>query len=280
MKLVLCFLLLALFVNKGESIKCYVCSSSETPDCADHVSKLEPKECSTSGLGEVYDGIRKGLQGLTMFLGTEVKQLNTPFACQKTVISDYTHGNSTIVRTCSLAKAEGVDPCALTVDVEKLVRKNVKTDFCEVCETDLCNGSSRHSFSISFFITMVCFAVLLPSWYKFGERGLNHIKSTITYGSETWHLKSGTIHKLHSTEIDFWRRSARISWRDKIRNSLIREKIKVKGSLTENIKTAQLRWFGYPMGRRKSGRPNITWTEGILKTMRETGRIERNGIWL
>ena len=70
--------------------------------------------------------------------------------------------------------------------------------------------------------------------------------------------------------------------------------MKVKGSLTEDIKTAQLRWFGHvkrmredrlpkkifewqPMGRRKRGRPNITWTEGILKTMRERGIQE--GDW-
>ncbi|PSN35169.1 hypothetical protein C0J52_23483 [Blattella germanica] len=70
--------------------------------------------------------------------------------------------------------------------------------------------------------------------------------------------------------MDFWRRSARISRRDKIRNTVIREKMKVKGSLTEDIKTAQLRWFGHikrmredrlpkmifewqPMGRRKRG---------------------------
>ncbi|PSN39623.1 hypothetical protein C0J52_13800 [Blattella germanica] len=48
------------------------------------------------------------------------------------------------------------------------------------------------------------------------------VKSTITYGSETWHLKSGAIQKLHSTEMDFWRRSARISRRDKIKNTVIR----------------------------------------------------------
>ncbi|PSN41472.1 hypothetical protein C0J52_27683 [Blattella germanica] len=70
--------------------------------------------------------------------------------------------------------------------------------------------------------------------------------------------------------------------------------MKVKGSLTEYIKTAQLRWFGHvirmredrlpknifewhPMGRRKRGRSNITWTEGILKTMRERGLQE--GDW-
>ncbi|PSN49533.1 hypothetical protein C0J52_04974 [Blattella germanica] len=29
-----------------------------------------------------------------------------------------------------------------------------------------------------------------------------------------------------------------------------------------------------PMGRRKRGRPNITWTEGILKTVRERGLQE------
>ncbi|PSN52366.1 hypothetical protein C0J52_06736 [Blattella germanica] len=75
---------------------------------------------------------------------------------------------------------------------------------------------------------------------------------------------------------------------EKIRNIGIIEKMKVKGSLTEDIKTAQLRWFGHvkmmrderlpnmifewqPMGRRKKGRPNLTLTEGMLKTMTERG---------
>ncbi|PSN46919.1 hypothetical protein C0J52_23678 [Blattella germanica] len=90
--------------------------------------------------------------------------------------------------------------------------------------------------------------------------------------------------------MDFWRRSSRISRREKIRNTVIREEMKAKGSLTEDIKTVglQLRSFGHikrmredrlpkkifewqPMGRRKRVRPNITWTEGILKTMRERG---------
>ncbi|PSN57812.1 hypothetical protein C0J52_04368, partial [Blattella germanica] len=106
------------------------------------------------------------------------------------------------------------------------------------------------------------------------------VKSTIIYRSETWHLKSARAHK--------------ISRREKIRNTVLREKMKVKGSLTEDIKTEQLRWFGHvkrkredrlrkkifewqPMGRRQRGRPNITCTEGILKTMRERGIQE--GDW-
>ncbi|PSN37193.1 hypothetical protein C0J52_15116 [Blattella germanica] len=61
--------------------------------------------------------------------------------------------------------------------------------------------------------------------------------------------------------------------------------MKIKGSIPKDIKTTQLRWFRHtkkmrddrlqkiyewqPMERRKRGRPNITWTEGILKTMRD-----------
>jgi hypothetical protein len=37
------------------------------------------------------------------------------------------------------------------------------------------------------------------------------VKSTITYAAETWCLKAKTTAKLNSTDLDFWRRSARIS---------------------------------------------------------------------
>jgi hypothetical protein len=37
-------------------------------------------------------------------------------------------------------------------------------------------------------------------------------------------LKAKTTAKLSSTEMDFWRRSARISRKDKIRNNVIKEK--------------------------------------------------------
>jgi len=37
------------------------------------------------------------------------------------------------------------------------------------------------------------------------------VKSTVTYTAETWCLKAKTVTKLISTEMDFWRRSARIS---------------------------------------------------------------------
>ena len=66
------------------------------------------------------------------------------------------------------------------------------------------------------------------------------VKSTITYAAETWCLNAKTVAKLNSTEMEFRRRSARISRKDKIRNSIIKQKINVTRSLLENMKTKQL----------------------------------------
>jgi len=71
------------------------------------------------------------------------------------------------------------------------------------------------------------------------------VKSTITYAAETGRLKAKTVAKLNSTEIDFWRRSARISRKDKIRNTIIKQKMNVTGSLLDDIKTQQLKWYGH-----------------------------------
>ena len=49
------------------------------------------------------------------------------------------------------------------------------------------------------------------------------VKSTITYVAETGCLKAKMTAKLNSTEMDFWRRSARISRKDKIRNTIIKK---------------------------------------------------------
>jgi hypothetical protein len=49
------------------------------------------------------------------------------------------------------------------------------------------------------------------------------VKSTITYVAETWRLKAKKVAKLNSTEMDFWRCSARISRKEKLRNSIIKK---------------------------------------------------------
>ena len=114
------------------------------------------------------------------------------------------------------------------------------------------------------------------------------------YIAETWCLKAKTVAKLNSTEIDFWRRSARISRKDKVRNNIMKQEMNVTRSLLEDINTKQLKWYGHvqrmeegrlsikkviklsPPGRRKQGRPKITWVEGIRGLMEENGFMEED----
>jgi hypothetical protein len=43
--------------------------------------------------------------------------------------------------------------------------------------------------------------------------------------------------------MDFWRRSAPISRKDKIRNNIIKQKMNVARFLLDDIKTKQLQWY-------------------------------------
>ena len=104
-------------------------------------------------------------------------------------------------------------------------------------------------------------------------------------------LKAKTVTKLNSTEMDFWRRSARISRKDKIRNTIIKQKVNLTRSLLGDIKTKKLQWYGHvqrmeegrlpkevmkwrPPGRRKRGRPKLAWAEGIRGLMGVKGVME------
>jgi hypothetical protein len=77
------------------------------------------------------------------------------------------------------------------------------------------------------------------------------VKSTITYAAETWCLKAKTLAKLNSTEIDFWRRSARVSRKDKIRNSTLKQRMNVTKSLLDDYKVTSMVWTCSKNGRGK-----------------------------
>ena len=93
--------------------------------------------------------------------------------------------------------------------------------------------------------------------------------------------------------MDFWRCSARVSKKDKIRNTVIKQKLNVTRSLLDDIKTKQLEWYGHvqrmeegrlpkevmkwrPQGRRKRGRPKLTWAEGIRGLTGGKGLMEED----
>ena len=53
--------------------------------------------------------------------------------------------------------------------------------------------------------------------------------------------------------MDFWRRSTRISRKDKFRNNIIKQKMNVTRSLLGDIKTKQLKRYGHDQ-RMEEGR--------------------------
>ena len=57
------------------------------------------------------------------------------------------------------------------------------------------------------------------------------VKSIITYGCEIWPSKQKTESMLLATEVDFWRRVARLSKLERIRNETIREMMGVQNTL-------------------------------------------------
>ena len=47
-----------------------------------------------------------------------------------------------------------------------------------------------------------------------------------------------------NVKMDFWRRLARVSKREKIRNEVINDKMNVKNLIFDFIKTKKLQWYG------------------------------------
>ena len=61
------------------------------------------------------------------------------------------------------------------------------------------------------------------------------VRSNMTYGSEAWITNKHTTIKLVTAEMDFWRRSAIVSRREKIRNDVIKDRMNVKNVIADFI---------------------------------------------
>jgi hypothetical protein len=97
---------------------------------------------------------------------------------------------------------------------------------------------------------------------------------------------------LLATEMDFWRRSARKSRKEKIRNVTIREVMEVRKNILEVTEEKRLRWFGHvermpgnrlplslrmgPRGNTKKGRPKQRWIDGVRRSMTNHGLTEED----
>jgi hypothetical protein len=119
------------------------------------------------------------------------------------------------------------------------------------------------------------------------------VQIILLYGAETWTLNIQQANKLLATEMDFWRRSARKSRKEKVRNVTIRDIVEVGKNILEVIELKRLRWFGHvkrmpgnrlplkslewePEGTRRRGRPKERWVDGVRRSMTNYGLTEED----
>jgi hypothetical protein len=119
------------------------------------------------------------------------------------------------------------------------------------------------------------------------------VQSILLYGAETWTLNTQQVNKLLATEMDFWKRSARKSRKEKVRNGTIREIMEVGKNVLEVIEETRLRWFGHLKrmpgnrlllkmlkweleGTRRRGRPKERWIDGVRRSMTNHGLREED----
>ncbi|KAF3661450.1 Tyrosyl-DNA phosphodiesterase-related isoform 2 [Capsicum annuum] len=68
------------------------------------------------------------------------------------------------------------------------------------------------------------------------------------YGAEYWSVKNFHIQKLKVTEMRMLRRMCGLTGRDRVRNEIIREKVRV-ASVEDKMREVRMRWFGHVMRR-------------------------------
>lgn len=120
------------------------------------------------------------------------------------------------------------------------------------------------------------------------------VESICTYGAETWELTQRDRSRLMAVEMDYWRRSCRISRLDHVRNDTIREMMNVEGTIMDTVDKKRLTWYGHlqrmedrrwpkrvwqwvPPERRKRGRPPRSWKKDVEEAMLARGLQE--GDW-
>ncbi|KAI5746693.1 hypothetical protein M8J77_006372 [Diaphorina citri] len=125
------------------------------------------------------------------------------------------------------------------------------------------------------------------------------VRPAMMYGAETWALKKVHEKRLEVAEMRMLRWSCGVTRMDRIRNEVIRDKIKVT-EVTKKIQERRLQWYGHVMrrdedyvgkrvsrmeveGRRARGRPKKRWEHCINKDLSEKGlrgnEVHNRGSW-
>lgn len=113
------------------------------------------------------------------------------------------------------------------------------------------------------------------------------VKPTLSFASETWTTTQRQRNKLNSMEMRFLRKIQGKTRRDRIRNEVFREQLKIIPIQT-TIEQSQIRWLGHiqrmgnermvkriyearEVSKRKRGRPRNTWKEEVRSALEARG---------
>lgn len=114
--------------------------------------------------------------------------------------------------------------------------------------------------------------------------GQSLVESVLCYGCEVWTVNSDLRRRLLATEMDYLRRSARVSRRECVCNKVIRRRERRSLKWFEHLmRMPDDRWpkrvFQWvPPQRRKRGRPRRSWNDGIRESM-EARQLEDDDVF-
>ncbi|CAH8662821.1 unnamed protein product [Heterobilharzia americana] len=114
-----------------------------------------------------------------------------------------------------------------------------------------------------------------------------NVKSVLLYGSETWRVTKGISNKLQTFINNCLRSLLKIRWPEKISNKELWERTNQE-PITQQICRKKWRWIGHalrrpteditrqalewnPHGKRRVGRPRVTWRRSCEQEMRASG---------
>ena len=115
----------------------------------------------------------------------------------------------------------------------------------------------------------------------------SNVLSVLLYGSECWKMTKETCKKLDTFQTKCLRRIRRILWPEKIKNEDLHKSCNME-PISACVKRRRLRWLGHvlrlpnnslarmalrwtPQGKRKRGRPKITWRRSVEAEPRDAG---------
>jgi len=102
--------------------------------------------------------------------------------------------------------------------------------------------------------------------------------SVAMYGCESWTIKAANSKRLNAFEMDMYRRTMRISWREHRTNNSIIEELQPTCRFLAEVKRRKLQYFGHVIradnlcthilhgtiaGNRRRERPRRRWTDDI-----------------